>query len=107
MNLDITEEDRELQRREIQGFLSLNLYNEDIEKRVKKCNEIYSNSKEYKKILRKLEKLYKKLSNKLKDKDKINLDEIKSLIYQICKFDVHLAYKIGLIDGMKIKNKCT
>ena len=38
--------------------------------------------------------------------DKKELEEIKGLIYDLCGFDIHLSYKIGLIDGMKIKNKC-
>ena len=30
------------------------------------------------------------------------LDEIKDIIYELCDFDVKLAYKIGLIDGLKV-----
>lgn len=28
-------------------------------------------------------------------------------IEDVCDFDVHLAYKIGLVEGLKIKNKST
>ena len=89
------------------NFLSLNLYNEDIDKKIENASEIYSTSVEYKDILQKLKIKYENLSKKLSNIDKKELEEIKSLIYEICDFDVHLSYKIGLVDGMKIKNKCT
>ena len=88
-------------------FLSLNLYNEDIDKKIEDASEIYSTSVEYKKVLKKLETKYENLTKKLNNINKKELEEIKGLIYEICDFDVHLSYKIGLVDGMKIKNKCT
>ena len=89
------------------NFLSLNLYNEDIDKKIEDASEIYSTSVEYKKVLKKLETKYENLTKKLNNINKKELEEIKGLIYEICDFDVHLSYKIGLVDGMKIKNKCT
>lgn len=88
-------------------FLSLNLYNKDIDAKIEKCSELYSTSKEYKMTLKKLKEKYKKLEEKLINKDKEMLEEIKTLINELCHFDVHLAYKIGLVEGMKVKNKCT
>ena len=52
-----------------EDFLSLNLYNKDIDAKIEKCRAIYSSSIDNKEI-------------------------------------VYLSYKIGLIDGMKLKNKC-
>ena len=63
-------------------------------------------TREYKKILKNLKTKYKNLTMKLNNIDKKELEEIKGLIYDLCGFDIHLSYKIGLIDGMKIKNKC-
>ena len=89
------------------NFLSLNLYNEDIDKKIENASEIYYTNIEYKDILQKLKIKYENLAKKLSNIDKKELEEIKGLIYEICDFDVHLSYKIGLVDGMKIKNKCT
>ena len=87
-------------------FLSLNLYDEDIDKKIENAREIYLTTREYKKILKNLKTKYKNLTMKLNNIDKKELEEIKGLIYDLCGFDIHLSYKIGLIDGMKIKNKC-
>ena len=92
---------------EYKDILSLNLYDDNIDTKIEKCSEIYSTSEEYKTILKKLESNYENLANKLEQNDKNRLDEIKGLIYELCDFDVHLSYKIGLVEGMKIKNKCT
>lgn len=86
-----------------EDFEILNLYNETIDHKLEECKEIYSENKKYKTELKKIEKISKELGKKLKNNDKEKLEELKSLIYEICDFDVHLAYKIGLIDGIKIK----
>ena len=91
--------------RDSKDFLSLSLYNENIDKKIENCKEIYSTSREYKTTLKKLKTQYDNLKKKLDKNQKNELDEIKGLIYELCDFDVHLAYKIGLIDGIKIK--CT
>lgn len=88
-------------------FISLKLYDENIDTKIEKCSEIYSSLAEYKKTLKELEIKYENLAKKLELQDKNKLDEIKGLIYELCDFDVHLSYKIGLVEGMKIKNKCT
>lgn len=93
------------QMRDSKDFLSLSLYNENIDKKIENCKEIYSTSREYKTTLKKLKTQYDNLKKKLDKNQKNELDEIKGLIYELCDFDVHLAYKIGLIDGIKIK--CT
>ena len=92
---------------ESKNFLSLNLYNKKIDKKIEKCKEIHSTNVEYKETLKKLEKRYKNLIQKLNQNNKDELEEIKKLIYDVCNFDVYLAYKIGLVDGLKIKSKCT
>ena len=55
--------------RDSKDFLSLNLYNDSIDRKLDKSRKIYSKDSK---------------SN-----------------------DIYLAYKIGLIEGMKVKNKCT
>ncbi|MGN1297021.1 MAG: DUF6809 family protein [Clostridia bacterium] len=89
------------------NFLSLTLYNENIDTKIENCKEIYSTSVEYKETLKKLEAKYKNLAKRLDQNNKNELEEIKGLIYELCDFDVHLAYKIGLVEGLKIKNKST
>lgn len=88
-------------------FLSLTLYDENIDTKIESCKEIYSTSLEYKETLKKLETKYKNLAKKLEPNNKNELEEIKGLIYELCDFDVHLAYKIGLVEGLKVKNKST
>lgn len=88
-------------------FLSLTLYNENIDTKIENCKEIYSTSVEYKETLKKLEAKYKNLAKRLDQNNRNELEEIKGLIYELCDFDVHLAYKIGLVEGLKIKNKST
>lgn len=88
-------------------FLSLTLYDENIDIKIENCKEIYSTSLEYKETLKKLETKYKNLAKKLEPNNKNELEEIKGLIYELCDFDVHLAYKIGLVEGLKVKNKST
>lgn len=88
-------------------FLSLTLYDENIDTKIENCKEIYSTSLEYKETLKKLETKYKNLAKKLEPNNKNELEEIKGLIYELCYFDVHLAYKIGLVEGLKVKNKST
>lgn len=88
-------------------FLSLTLYNENIDTKIENCKEIYSTSVEYKETLKKLEAKYKNLAKKLDQNNRNELEEIKGLIYELCDFDVHLAYKIGLVEGLKIKDKST
>lgn len=88
-------------------FLSINLNDEEIDSTINKCREIYSESGEYKKILEKANKKFTSLTRKIKYKDKVELEEMRNLISQINNYDIHLSYKIGLVEGMKIKNKCT
>ena len=92
---------------ESKNFLSLTLYNENIDTKIENCSEIYSTSIEYQTALNKLETKYENLLKKLEYIEQKELEEIKGLIYELCDFDAHLAYKIGLIEGMKRKNKCT
>lgn len=88
-------------------FLSLTLYDENIDTKIENCKEIYFTSLEYKETLKKLETKYKNLAKKLEPNNKNELEEIKGLIYELCDFDVHIAYKIGLVEGLKVKNKST
>lgn len=88
-------------------FVALNLYDKNIDDKLKKCEDEYSDSTEYKIAIQKLKVATNTLIEKLDDTEKGKLEEINNLIYEICNFKTHLAYKIGLIDGIKIKEKCT
>ena len=33
--------------------------------------------------------------------------ELENMICELANYKVYMAYKIGLVDGIKIKNKCT
>lgn len=92
---------------ESNDFWELDLYNSTIDSKIEKCSKIYLESNKYQDTLEDLDKKYKILIQNLKKNDQNELDEIKGLIYDLCDFDVQLAYKIGLIEGIKIKNKCT
>ena len=85
------------------NFLSLSLYDSDIDAKIKRCREIYCESIKYKITKKRYEREYKKLFKALKTKDIKKLDKIKKIIYELFSFDVHLSYKIGLIDGIQIK----
>ena len=85
------------------NFLSLSLYDSDIDAKIKRSREIYCESIKYKITKKKYEREYKKLFKALKTKDIKKLDKIKKIIYELFSFDVHLSYKIGLIDGIQIK----
>lgn len=88
-------------------FISLNLHNESIDKKIEKCREIYSTSEEYKTTLKKLEIKYSIIVDKLAKNDKEELKELENIICELANYKVYMAYKIGLVDGIKIKNKCT
>lgn len=89
--------------RNAKSFLSLSLYDSDIDIKIERCREIYSESTKYKITIKNYEKEYKDLFRILKEDTK-KLDKIKNTIYELFSFDVHLAYKIGLIDGIQIKS---
>lgn len=88
-------------------FISLNLHNESIDKKIEKCSEIYSTSEEYRTILKKLEIKYSSIANKLAENDKEELKDLENIICELSNYKVYMAYKVGLVDGIKIKNECT
>lgn len=92
---------------ECNEFLSLNLYDSVIDKKIKNSNKLYNTSKQYKDILEETKNKYKIFTKDFNEKDKEKLEELNTLIHKLSSFDVHLAYKIGLIEGIKLKNKCT
>ena len=75
-------------------FVTLNLYDKDIDDKLKKCKDAYSDSTEYKISIQKLKVATKKLNEKLDNIEKEKLEEVNNLIYKICNFKIHLAYKI-------------
>lgn len=88
-------------------FTSLNLQNESIDKKIEKSSEIYYTNEEYKITLKKLELKHSKIANKLVLNDVKKLKELEEMIGDLANYKVYMAYKIGLIDGIKIKNECT
>lgn len=82
------------------NFWLLSLNNETINQKIEKGRKLYITSRTYKNLLKKLDK---KSENLIKCTNKKNeLDRIKEIIYEICDLDINLAYKLGLIDGLKI-----
>lgn len=75
-------------------LVTLNLYDKNIDDKIKKCKDAYSNSIEYKKATEKLKETTKILIKKLDNTEKEELEEVNNLIYEICNFKTHLAYKI-------------
>lgn len=88
-------------------FISLDLHNECIDKKIEKSSEIYSTCEEYKTILKKLEIKYSSIADKLADNDKKELKDLENIICELANYKVYMAYKVGLVDGIKIKNECT
>lgn len=82
------------QIQESMEFVTLNLYDKNIDDKIKKCKDAYSDSIEYKKAIQKLKETANTLTEKLDNTEKEELEEINNLIYEICDFKTHLAYKI-------------
>lgn len=83
-----------------ESFWSLDLNDESVNQKIEKASKIYMESAKYKSTLEKFKMKYNELLNRFSIKNE--LDEIKDIIYEVCSFDVNLAYKIGLIDGLKV-----
>ena len=92
------------QIQESMGVVTLSLFNENIDEKLRDCRDAYSDSTEYKLAKQKLIELRSKTIEKLEDIEK--LEEMNKLMYEIYSFEIRLAYKIGMIDGIKIKEKC-
>ncbi len=83
-------------------FVTLNLYDKNIDDKLKKCEDAYSDSTEYKIAIQKLKVASNTLIEKLDDTARrgqtaphmVWVKEINNLIYEICDFKTHLAYKI-------------
>lgn len=67
-----------------------------IDEKIEKYSKIYCKTKRYKNINEEIEKRKKQIKNKEK------IEEIEDLIYEKCNFDFKFAYKLGMIDGIKI-----
>ncbi len=83
-----------------ESFWSLDLNDESVNQKIEKASKIYMESEKYKSTLEKFKMKYNELLNRFSIKNE--LDEIRDIIYELCSFDVNLAYKIGLIDGLKV-----
>ncbi len=75
-------------------FVTLNLYDKNIDEKLEKCKGAYSDSTEYKIVIQKLKMATNTLAEKLDNTEKEEMEEVNNLIYEICNFKTHLAYKI-------------
>ncbi len=85
---------------------NINLDDNYINEKIEKCRELYECNGRYKKILINIENIEEWIENKLKIEEKSKVEELKNLITELCRIEKNVVYKIGLIDGMKEKNKC-
>lgn len=73
-----------------------------------RMNSFYSNiieNKKHKETIEKLQEITSELEKCLEtQEDKEKLREIKEICFNLSTFEVHLAYKIGLIDAFSLKN---
>lgn len=74
--------------------VALNLYDKDIDDKLEKCKDTYLDSTEYKVAIQKLNVEINTLTEKLDNIEKEKLEEVNNLIYKVCNFKIHLAYKI-------------
>lgn len=82
------------QIKEPMEYITLNLYDKNIDDRLMKCKEAYSDSTEYKITIQKLKIVTNILIKNLDNTEKQRLEEVNNLIYEICNFKTHLAYKL-------------
>ena len=85
------------------NFIKISLNNEEIAKKIENCKEIYSGDIKYKLKIKEFKKMYKKLNSKLDSSEIQKLDEIIKIIGELYDFKARFAYKIGLVDGIKLK----
>ena len=85
---------------------NINLDDNYINEKIEKCKELYECNSKYKKILISIDNIEEWIENKLKVKEKSKVEELKNLITELGRIEKNVVYKIGLIDGMKEKNKC-
>lgn len=85
---------------------NINLDDNYINEKIEKCRELYECNGRYKKILINIENIEEWIENKLKIEEKSKVEELKNLITELCRIEKNMVYKIGLIDGIKEKNKC-
>lgn len=89
-----------IKKNENKNFWFLDLNKQSVNQKIEKASQLYMESDKYKEILKKLEVKYEELIDRFSIKDK--LDEIKDLIYELCDFDIDIAYKVGMLEGLKI-----
>ena len=90
--------------KEIQSILEEININEYIDTYFQKRRD-YSNSQEYKELKKRYDKLYNQLQKGFSEEDKIKFDILKGIIHEMEGLDNRIAYKIGLIEGITIKNE--
>lgn len=89
---------------EIKGILEEKSINEYIDSYFEEKRD-YSSDRQYEELKKEHDKLLKQLQEKLSLRDKEKLDRLKGIIHEIEGVDVRIAYKIGLIEGIRIKNE--
>ena len=84
---------------------NLNLYNELIDEKLANKQIELSQQKEYKQLEKQYKELYKILENSLSQDKKSVLDELRGIIHELEGYESHLAFKMGLIEGIEIKEE--
>lgn len=82
-----------------------NLYNELIDEKLANKQIELSQQKEYKQLEKQYKDLYKILENSLTQDKKSVLDELRGIIHELEGYESHLAFKMGLIEGIEIKEE--
>ena len=96
-------ERKKLYEKEIKNMISKEeIFNIDeidrtVNEKIEKYSKIYCKNKDYKKIEDKISEKKKELKN---NEEKIT--QLEDLIYEKCDFDSKCAYKIGMIEAIKI-----
>lgn len=85
---------------------NINLDDKYINEKIERCKELFACNSKYKKILIDIETIEEWIENKLKPDEKSKVKELKKLILELHKIEKNIVYKIGLVDGIKEKNKC-
>ena len=84
---------------------NINQYNELIDEKLANKKTELSQQKEYKQLEKQYKESYKKLENSLTEDKRIALDELRGIIHELEGYESHLAFKMGLIEGIEIKEE--
>lgn len=81
-----------------EDFFDIDEIDKSIDEKIEKYSRIYTKNEKYKKIEQKIEEIKKKIKKEQKEK----VEEIEELIYEKCNYDFKSAYRLGMIEGIKM-----